>query len=212
MSFAPGNMSWDEHCYDTAVELQRLARSPDDVAGLRSIIEKLQGMADHYENDPQSDKYARMDLGYGVPRVKKPDNLEPMEEVRNMNNLEKLQLLKELTELRRDKMHINEEDKLGHHQMQKSQGYYDRMADLTGDKKVRKGVEPQRYDPKKDKVSQEKPWKKGIEEAAACSSEGAGSRTGMDENFGKSSQAKEERASTGDLQEGLDSYYKIAGL
>lgn len=126
-----------------------------------------------------------------------------------MNNLQKLKLLNELTELRRDKMHINEADK-SHHALEKSQGYYDRMADLTGDKKVRKGVEPQKYDPKKDKVSQSKPWK--LDEEAACSSEGGGSRTGMDENFGKSSQAKSERAETGDLQEGLESYYKIAGL
>lgn len=209
MSFTPGNMSWDEHCYDTAVELQRLAKKPDDVAGLRSIIEKLQGMADHYESDPQAYKYARFDLGYGVPRVKKPDNLEPMEEARNMNNLEKLQLLKELTELRRDKMHINEEGEKNF-MLQKPKGYYDKFSELTGDKKSRKGRKPETYDPKKDKVSQDKPWK--LEEEAARSSEGAGSRTGMDENFGKSSQAKEERASTGDLQEGLDSYYKIAGL
>lgn len=55
-----------------------------------------------------------------------------------------------------------------------------------------------------------------LNESTACSSEGAGSRTGMSEEFAQDATTSSERKRSMEgykkLEEGLDSYYRVAGL
>lgn len=100
-----------------------------------------------------------------------------------MNNLEKLDEINELIKLRRRVLKLDE-------------GFSKQPGDAQGDPGIH-------WEDKE----------RGLEEAAACSSTGAVSRDGaMDEEFAQDAPVSSDRKRGHELDEGLESYYKIIGL
>jgi hypothetical protein len=155
-----------------------------------------------------------------------------------MNNLEKLNELNEIVSLRRRVMKLDEE--MG--QMPDSQGAVcpqcgnPAAEQFAGGRKSffcpkckvpiepnAAGNAPGRFDGSQQQqavnmgrspAGYQAPRFKppGMNEETACSSEGPGSRTGMTEEWAQDANTSSDRKRGHELDESLDSYYKIAGL